>query len=120
MTTVADLNSLMVNSQSTVHQIRVDPENEDVVMRVWVKELSFIQLQDAIKSFVNITANGGVDIDLVAYWKFMFAEAIERTEPRLSIPQMLSLKPSVAQQLTALLPQPQDLMASPLAGGVTE
>ena len=50
----------------------------------------------------------------------MFAEAIDKSEPRLTIPQMLSLKPFVAQQIIALLPQPQDLMSNPLAGGATE
>ena len=79
-----------------------------------------MQLQEAIKSFVNINAGGAVDIDLAQYWKYMFAEAIEKTEPRLSIPQMLSLRPFIANQITALLPQPQDLLANPLADGATE
>jgi hypothetical protein len=117
---IADLNSLMVSSTATEHEIRVNEEDEETVMRVWVKELSFMQMQEAVKTFVNITAAGTVDIDLAAYWKFMFAEAIEKTEPRLTIPQMLSLKPFVATQITALLPQPTDLMASPLAGGLNE
>jgi len=89
-------------------------------MKVWVRELSFMQLQDAVKSFVSIKSNATVDIDLAAYWKYMFAEAIEKTEPRLTIPQMLSLRPFVAQQIIALLPQPHDLMANPLADGLTE
>ncbi len=117
---IADLNSLMVSSTATEHEIRVNEEDEKTVMRVWVKELSFMQMQEAVKTFVNITAAGTVDIDLAAYWKFMFAEAIEKTEPRLTIPQMLSLRPFVAMQITALLPQPTDLMASPLAGGLNE
>jgi hypothetical protein len=109
-----------VNSQATEHEIQVNEDDDNAVMRVWVKELSFMQLQDAVKSFVSIKPNATVDIDLAAYWKYMFAEAIEKTEPRLTIPQMLSLKPFVAQQIIALLPQPQDLMANPLADGLTE
>ena len=118
--TIADLTSLLVNSQATEHEIQVNEDDDNAVMRVWVKELSFMQLQDAVKSFVSIKPNATVDIDLAAYWKYMFAEAIEKTEPRLTIPQMLSLKPFVAQQIIALLPQPQDLMANPLADGLTE
>lgn len=109
-----------MNSQATEHEIQVNEDDDNAVMRVWVKELSFMQLQDAVKSFVSIKPNATVDIDLAAYWKYMFAEAIEKTEPRLTIPQMLSLKPFVAQQIIALLPQPQDLMANPLADGLTE
>ena len=74
-------------------------------------------MQEAIKTFVKITTNGSIDMDLATYWKYMFAEAIDKTEPRLTIPQMLSLRPYIAQQITALLPQPQDLMTNPLVDG---
>ena len=109
-----------MNSQATEHEIQVNEDDDNAVMRVWVKELSFMQLQDAVKSFVSIKPNATVDIDLAAYWKYMFAEAIEKTEPRLTIPQMLSLRPFIANQITALLPQPQDLLANPLADGASE
>jgi len=120
MTKIADMSHLLVNSQAVEHEIQADEQDPDVVVKVWVKELSFMQLQDAIKTFVNLSAAGSVDIDLANYWKYMFAEAIEKTEPRLTIPQMLSLRPFVAQQITALLPQPQELMSGPLVGGATE
>lgn len=117
MPKIADPMSLLVNNQAVEHEIKID---EDTVMKVYVKELSFMQLQEAVKTFVTISGNGNVDIDLANYWRYMFAEAIDRTEPRLTIPQMLSLKSSVAQQITSLLPQPQDLMANPLADGASE
>jgi len=120
MTKIAEASRLLVNSTATEHEIRADEQDDDLVVKVWVKELSFMQLQQAIKSFVTLSADGGVDIDLAAYWKYMFAEAIEKTEPRLTIPQMLSLRPFIANQIIALLPQPQDLMADPLADGATE
>lgn len=112
--------SLLVSSQAVEHEIRVNESDEDVVMKVWVKELSFMQLQDAIKTFVTISGTGSVDIDLANYWRYMFTNGIEKTEPRLTIPQMVALKPFVAQQIISLLPQPQDLMANPLAGGANE
>jgi len=120
MPKIADPMNLLVNNQAVEHEIRVDKDDEEVVMKVWVKELSFMQLQEAIKSFVTIGANGSVDIDLANYWRYMFQNGIDRTEPKLTIPQMLALKPFVAQQITSLLPQPQDLMANPLAGGANE
>tara|TARA_R100001510_G_C7593608_1_gene162506 strand:- start:523 stop:885 length:363 start_codon:yes stop_codon:yes gene_type:complete len=120
MPKIADPMSLLVNSQAVEHEIRADEEDPDVVVKVWVKELSFMQLQEAIKTFVSISADGSIDIDLAQYWKYMFAEGIEKTEPRLSIPQMLSLRPYIATQITALLPQPQDMMSGPLADGATE
>lgn len=120
MTKIAEASRLLVNSTATEHEIQADEQDDELVVKVWVKELSFMQLQQAIKSFVTLSADGGVDIDLAAYWKYMFAEAIEKTEPRLTIPQMLSLRPFIANQIIALLPQPQDLMADPLADGATE
>ena len=120
MPKIADPMSLLVNSQAVEHEIQADENDPDVVMKVWVKELSFMQLQDAIKTFVNLSAAGSVDIDLANYWKYMFAEAVEKTEPRLTIPQMLSLRPFIANQITALLPQPQDLLANPLVDGASE
>ena len=116
-TIIADPMSLLVNSQAIEHEIRADEDNPDVIVKVWVKELSFMQMQEAIKTFVKITTNGSIDMDLATYWKYMFAEAIDKTEPRLTIPQMLSLRPYIAQQITALLPQPQDLMTNPLVDG---
>ena len=112
--------SLLVNTDAKEHMIRVDPDNPDIGLKVWVRELSFMQMQNAIKTFVKVTAEGGVDIDLASYWKHIFAECIDRTEPRLTPIQMMQLQPYVAQQLTALLPQPQDLINTPLSDGDDE
>ena len=106
---VNDISSLLVKSGAQMHEIQVDPEN-NLVLRVWVKELTFLQMQAAIKSFVEISAEGGVNLDLAGYWRYMMDECIERTEPQMTKTQMLGLKASIAQQITALLPQPPDLM----------
>ena len=112
--------SLLVNTSAKEHMVRVDPDLPNLGLKVWIRELSFMQMQNAIKTFLNITATGGIDIDLAAYWKHMFTECIEKTEPRLSPVQMMQLQPYVAQQITALLPQPQDLIATPLSDGENE
>jgi len=109
--------SLLVKTDAKEHMIRADPDNPDIGLKVWLRELSFMQTQNAIKTFVNITADGSIDIDLAAYWKHMFAECIEKTEPRLTPTQMMQLNPFVASQLTSLLPQPQDLISTPLSDG---
>ena len=119
MVKIAEATSLLVNSQAVMHELKANEEGTEI-LNIWVKELSFMQMQDAIKTFVNIKQSGSIDIDLAAYWKYMFAEAIEKTEPRLSIPQMLSLRPFIAQQITALLPQPQDMLTNPLVDGLDE
>ena len=112
--------SLLVNTTAKEHMISASPDNPELGLKVWVRELSFMQMQNAIKTFLNITAQGGVDIDLASYWKHMFAECIEKTEPRLTPTQMMQLQPFVAKQITALLPQPQDLISTPLSDGENE
>lgn len=116
-TLVNNVDSLLVQNNAIPHEVSVDPDNPDVVLRVWVKELSFLQIQRAIKEVVNITADGEVSIDLANYWRYMLTECVDRTEPQMSKAQLLALKPAVASAITTLLPQPQDLVTGPLADG---
>lgn len=113
-TVVSDINRLMAAPTAVEHVLNVDPDDESAVMKVWVKDLTFLKMQEAIKSFVSITGGGNVDLDLAGYWKYMMKECIERTEPNLSMTQLMGLNSHVGQQLTALLPQPQDLISGPL------
>ena len=112
--------SLLVNTSAVEHMIRADPNNPDIGLKIWVRELSFMQMQNALKTFVNIGTDGSIDIDLASYWKHMFAECIEKTDPRITPTQMMQLNPFVAGQITALLPQPQDLISTPLSDGADE
>ena len=114
---VEDINSLLVQGGTNAHDIDV---GEDSIIRVWIKELSFLDTQRAIKEFMSIDANGQLAMDIAGYWKYMFLEAIEKTEPRMSKSQLIRLKHDVAQQITSLLPQPQDLVAGPLEDGLSE
>lgn len=115
-----NVESLLVGNGSVLHEIPVDPENKpNLVIRVWVKELSFLQIQNALKEVVQLTTDGEVNIDLAGYWKYMLNECVERTEPKMSKVQLYALKPDIAARVTALLPQPQDLVAGPLGDGLT-
>jgi len=118
-TLVTNIDSLLVSTGTTPHEISVDPDNPDVILRVWVKELSFLQIQDAIKEVVNITQDGEVSVDLANYWKYMMKQCIDRTEPKMGMAQLYALKPKIANQIIAILPQPQDLVAGPLEDGLT-
>jgi len=113
-TVVSDIGRLMAAPAAVEHIINVDPNDESAIMKIWVKDLTFLKMQEAVKSFVSITGAGNVDLDLAGYWKYMMRECIERTEPNLSATQLMGLNSHVGQQITALLPQPQDLIAGPL------
>tara|TARA_B100000131_G_C17873247_1_gene515128 strand:- start:343 stop:711 length:369 start_codon:yes stop_codon:yes gene_type:complete len=111
---VENIDSLMVNGAAEEHYISVD---EDSGMKVWVKELTFLEAQGAVKEFMDINPQtGDMSMDLGAYWKYMLMHSIDRTEPKMSKAQILSLKPSILSQITGLLPQPQDVVGGPLVG----
>ena len=114
---VEDVNSLLVNGASKERHVIVD---EDSILKVWVKELSFLDTQKAVGEVVSVDQSGAVDIDLASYWRYMLTRCVERTEPELSTAQILALKPSIASQITAMLPQPQDLVTGPLVDGLEE
>jgi len=112
---VEDINSLLVNKGAEEHEIAIDA---DTIMKVWVKDLSFLESQKAVKEVVDINPAGDINIDMAGYWKYMLGQCVERTEPQLSTAQLYALKPAIAVKITALLPQPGDLVAGPLEPGL--
>lgn len=116
---IESIDSLLVSTGTVAHDIEVDPENNPgAILRVWIKEMSFLQVQKAIKEVVSIDQNGSVNIDLAGYWKYMLTECVDHTEPAMSKVQMFALKPEIANKITDLLPQPQELVAGPLGDGL--
>jgi len=114
---VENIESLLVNGATTEHCVSVEA---DSVIKVWVKELTFMEMQEAVKQFVSMSTTGEVDIDMAKYWKYIFIKCIEKTEPEMSKTQMLALKTSAAVKIASLLPQPQDLVLDPLVDGMGE
>jgi hypothetical protein len=117
---IDDISKLLNNSAVKEHTIRVDPNDSSLVMKVQVRELSFFDMQNAIKSFINLTSSGEVEIDLAGYWKYMYDKCIVSTEPSLSLTQLIGLNAYVGSQLTTVLPQPTELLAGPLEAGASE
>jgi len=108
------INGLLVEQGSTPQDVLIPVGDEERVLRVWVKELSFIEMQSAVKDLMNVDNEGKIEIDLGGYWRFVMMNCIDRTEPELSKAQLLALKPEVASRIIAILPGPEELMSSPL------
>ena len=108
------INGLLVEQGSTPHDVLVPLGGEERVLRVWVKELSFIEMQSAVKDLMNVDGTGNIEVDLGGYWRFVMLNCIDRTEPELSKTQLLALKPEIASRITKILPQPAELMGDPL------
>ena len=95
----------MKNDDVTKHKIRVDPDDESAIIEVWVREI--------------LVANGDVALNLKGYWQFAFTHWVTKTNPSLTTEEMLSLKGYVGEQLSKVLPQPNE-MAEALQGGFTK
>ena len=117
---VDDISKLLNNSTVKEHTISVDPNDSSLVMKVQIRELSFFDMQNAIKSFIALTSAGDVEIDLAGYWQYMYDKCIVSTEPSLSLTQLTGLNAYVGSQLTAVLPQPTELLAGHLGDGASE
>jgi len=117
---VKDVNSILVNNQTTEHTLSVDPDNPHLVIKVNVRKLSFMDMQRALKSFVSISGTGEVEIDLAGYWRYMIDKCIVNTEPSMNTTQLTSLNQYAGEKLASVLPQPQDLLAGPLGVGNEE
>ena len=111
--------SLLLNNDDVIkHKIRVDPDDESAIIEVWVREISFLDIQAAAQEMF-LVANGDVALNLKGYWKFAFTNWVTKTNPSLTTEEMLSLKGYVGEQLSKVLPQPND-MAEALQGGFTK
>jgi hypothetical protein len=109
---------LLKNDDVIKHKIRVDPDDESAIIEVWVREISFLDIQAAAQEMF-LVANGDVALNLKGYWKFAFTNWVTKTNPSLTTEEMLSLKGYVGEQLSKVLPQPNE-MAEALQGGFTK
>jgi hypothetical protein len=111
--TVSDKNALFAQVQTECHHLRVEPESDEY-LKVWVKEPTWLQVEQALSSVLKMDAgNKTMDIDLNAMYKFMVENFIEKTDPQLSSLELLRLSPYVGAQLKEVLPNPfEDLMGA--------
>jgi hypothetical protein len=89
---------------------------------VYVKPLSWVEQQEAMSQFVSFkTGNDGnmlPNIDLGGYWKYVFSNCIQKTEPALSRADLLNLTPEVGAIVKTVLPDLNDIIGQ-FAGGVS-
>lgn len=112
---VTNKNLLLKTNETTMHQVRVNPDDEDEVMEVWVRDISFLDIQAAAQQMIRIE-KGDVQLDLAGYWNFAFSNWITNTNPKLTTNELLELKGYVGEQICKVLPQPTEL-AEAMQGG---
>jgi hypothetical protein len=114
----ATASDLLIDTKATEHTLET-PFGELIV---WVKDLSWIERQEALGKFVSLTpdtdGNMTPSIDFGGYWRFVFKHCITKTEPSLTTKQLLGLKPEVGAKVQALLPGFESLTEG-MTGGAT-
>jgi hypothetical protein len=103
---IENKNELFVNTESKLHYVSVS-EKSDEYLKVWIKEPTWLQVEQALNSVLNVNAKSkNVDLDLNAMYRYMVDNFIDRTEPSLSTVDLLRLTPYVGNQLKEILPNP--------------
>ena len=109
---------ILKNDDVAKHKVRVDPDDESAVMEVWIRDISFLDIQAAAQEMF-LVGNGDISLNLKGYWQFAFTHWITKTNPELTTDELLSLKGYVGEQITKILPQPNEI-AEALQGGFTK
>ena len=87
-------------------------------MHVWIRDLSFLDIQNAAQTMFNIV-NGEISFNLSGYWEYAFEHWITRTDPELTKAEILSMKGYVGEQISRVMPQPNEI-AEAMQGGFTK
>ncbi len=106
---ITDKSVLFAQTEPTLHYIKVAPESDEY-LKVWVKDPSWLEVDKAMNSLMNIDAKSqSMDIDLNAMFRYMVDNFIAKTEPSLTTIDILRLTPYVGNQLKEILPNPLDM-----------
>ena len=113
---IVNKNLLLKNDELIKHKVRADPDDEDAIFEVWIKEISFLDIQKAAQEMFNVGADGNVSLNLEGYWRFAFNTWITKTDPLLTKDELLNLKGFAGESISKLLPSPDEL-AKAMQGG---
>jgi hypothetical protein len=107
---VNDKSKLLANKKSELHYIRIDPDEEEY-LKVWVKEPTFLQLEQAQMKLFNVSMQEkDVSFDIREVYEYLWDAFIDRTEPVLGPLDLMNLNPYVGAQLKSILPDPFSAM----------
>lgn len=118
-TIIANKNLLMRRNDEQKHEIGIDPDDPNLVMEVWIRDVSFFDIQKAAQEMFDITKDGQMSLNLEGYYKYAFTNWVVRTNPNLSTDELMKLKGYVGEQISALLPSPNEL-GEMMSGGFTK
>ena len=103
---VSDKTRLFARAATECHQVRVAPDSDEY-LQVWVKEPTWLQVEQALSSVMDMDAQGAsMGINLNKMYRYMVENFVEKTEPQLSATDLIRLNPYIGSQLKEILPNP--------------
>jgi hypothetical protein len=118
MTKITEKHNILTKKNEHKHEIGVDPDDPDTVMEVWIRDITFLDVQKAAQSMFQMDGDD-VSLNLEGYWNFALSNWVVRTNPELTVDEMENLNAYVGQQIASLLPKPDEL-AETMQGGFTK
>ena len=115
---IVDKSQILNEQNRTKHQIRVDPDDPDAVMEVTVKSLTFLDIQRAAQEMITFE-DGKAVFRFASYWGHAFTHWVVETNPPLTTDELLNLNGYAGEQLSKVLPKPNE-MAQEIQGGFQE
>ena len=118
---VSDKSLLFAAREAQMHYLKIS-ENSDEHLKIWIKEPTWLQVEQAMASVMNINAKTQeMDIDLNNLYHYMIDNFVEKTEPDLSKVDLIRLSPYLGSQLKDILPNPlQELSGDDTKNGELE
>tara|TARA_R110002020_G_scaffold52438_7_gene147382 strand:+ start:4370 stop:4747 length:378 start_codon:yes stop_codon:yes gene_type:complete len=101
-----DKSRLFATVDQKMYEIKV-AEDSDKIMKVWVKEPTWLQVETALSSVMDVDSQTQeMSLNLTKMYKFMVTEFIAKTEPSLTHIELLRLNPYIGAQIKEILPNP--------------
>ena len=115
---IANKESILAKKNEQRHEVQTDRDNPESVLEVWVRDITFFDIQKAAQSMFLLEGDE-VSLDLEGYWRYAFTNWVVRTNPELSPDELRQVNAYVGEQIAALLPKPDEL-AEAMQGGFTK
>jgi len=116
--TIVEKQAILTKKNERRHEISVDADDPEMVMEVWVRDISFLDVQHAAQSMFQMDGDS-ISLDLEGYWNYALSNWVVRTNPSLTVEEITNLNAYVGQQIASLLPKPDEL-AEAMQGGFTK
>ena len=119
MEQIANKENILTKKNEQKYEIGVDPDNPDIVMEVWIRGITFFDIQNAAQQMFTILPSGEAKLNLEGYWRYAFTNWVVKTNPPLTPDELGNLEAHIANQIVEHLPKP-DHLAEMMQSGFTK